>query len=61
MVEEVETISLRKGRDLMRLNLTLPNVSLAYDGAIFECIINDVSMAQKVAPFSLRVYGKVFS
>lgn len=73
VVDELETVSLRgKGkpgggssnrpqnpRDLVRLNVTLPNVGTHLDGALLQCTSYDVSLAQKTTLFRLQVFGKI--
>ncbi len=73
IVDDVETVSQRgkggkpgvgggnrQNRDLVRLNLTLTNVSAQFNGATLQCAISDASLAQKIAQFRLQVFGEVF-
>ena len=35
----------------------MTNVDHQYNGATFECVVNDVSMAQRTTRFPLKIYG----
>ena len=58
--EDVEIIPLHKGKDFMRLNMTLSRIPSHLDGAILECIISDVSLDSKSSRLQLKVYGNLF-
>lgn len=57
-INDVEIIPLHKGKDLMRLNLTLVGLNSHFDGATVQCVMTDVSAQQKSENFALKVYGK---
>lgn len=50
---------LKRGKDMLRVNLSLEDVPMHLDGVVFECVASDVSLAREVAQYRLKVYGKI--
>ena len=59
-ISDTETIPMnnKKAIEKVRLNITIWNVPLAFDGARLECIINDVALARKSNSIQLKVFRK---
>ncbi|KPM02487.1 hypothetical protein QR98_0009010 [Sarcoptes scabiei] len=58
-ISDVETTFLGEGKERIRSNITLMDLSASeQNGSILECLINDVSMANKSNRFQLIIYDE---